>query len=106
MSIETSYGFRSAQAAWENANPYDSDCACDPLFQCMRCEELGTEGGECHECSEDWSEGENFPVFVEIDREDNEFNSSSSCRQHGGCGGCYSRHCEDCGGDYEPDYDD
>lgn len=43
MNIENSYGFRSAQAAWENANPFDSECTCaeDVLFVCDECGQHG-----------------------------------------------------------------
>ena len=107
MSIETSYGFRSAQAAWENATPYDSDCDCDPLFQCTRCEEYADEVGPCKECKdEDYEPQEGIGFCTQVEREDSTHNAKSSCPQHGYCTGCTSRNCEDCGGDYEPDYDD
>lgn len=108
MSIEQSYGFKSAQRAYENATPFDSDCACDPLYLCERCEEYSMEEGACSNCKDaDYDEEfHGLGICKQIDREDNEFGSSSSCRQHGGCGGCHSRWCEDCGGEYEPDYDD
>lgn len=90
MTIETSYGFRSAQAAWENATPYDGECICPPLFHCPECEEVLAEGETCDEKCE-------VPV-EEIPREDATVGAEQSCPQHGWCGGCSSRNCEDCNG--------
>ena len=55
MSIEQSYGFRSAQAAWENANPYDNDCTCIEAewFICNECGEEDPDAlwvRDCREC--------------------------------------------------------
>lgn len=53
MSLENSYGFRSAQSAFENFNPYDTDCDCEPLFRCEECETYTNEAGTCTECKDD-----------------------------------------------------
>jgi hypothetical protein len=52
MSIENSPGFRSAQAAWENANPFDGDCTCldDDLFICAECGEDAKKEMDCTVC--------------------------------------------------------
>jgi len=100
MSIETSYGFRSAQAAYENATPYDSDCDCDPLYVCQRCDEYSETEGPCKECEDKDYDPEAGPGYcARVDREDCDFNAKASCPRHGWCTGCTRRNCEDCGGD-------
>jgi hypothetical protein len=50
MSIENSYGFRSAQAAWENANPFDGECTCEgELFMCDECGQIVSARQACPE---------------------------------------------------------
>ena len=92
MTIETSYGFRSAQNAYENASPYDDECQCPQLYTCTVCEETLVEGDECEtpECA-------NAPLEP-IDREDSTEGAVQNCPRHGWCGGCSSRNCEDCNG--------
>jgi hypothetical protein len=77
MSIESSYGFRSAQAAWENANPYDSDCTCleDDLFICEECGEDANKEMDCTVC-----EGTIRKVSDDARREDY---PRTDCPQHG-----------------------
>lgn len=77
MSIETSYGFRSAQAAWENANPFDSDCTCleGELYACEECGDSEPSKGECLTCGIDREE-----VSDDTRREDY---PDGSCPQHG-----------------------
>lgn len=100
MSIETSYGFRSAQAAYEHATPFDTDCDCDPLYVCQRCGEYAEQEGPCKECAHVAYEPTEDPGYcAQVDREDCTFNATSSCPRHGFCTGCTSRHCEDCGGE-------
>jgi hypothetical protein len=70
-------GFASAERAWENANPFDNECDCPPLFMCPACDKYATEAGPC--CEED---GEQF-YFHQIDREDCEEFAAESCNQHG-----------------------
>lgn len=99
MTIETSYGFRSAQAAYENATPYDGECECPQLFKCNRCDELSTEGGTCKDaqCVADNVDEYGEPSVMEpIEREDEVFEALPGCRQHGGCTGCDRRSCADC----------
>lgn len=53
MSIEHSPGFRSAQAAYENATSFDSDCTCldDDMFICRECGHCDTpKEGDCPDC--------------------------------------------------------
>lgn len=95
MSIEQSYGFRSAQAAWENANPYDGECTCEgDGYVCDECGHIQDCGGTCPQvdCSNDFLRtmtaeeiAEHFP--------------NSNCPTHGFCTGCTRRWCEDCGGE-------
>lgn len=100
MSIETSYGFRSAQAAYENATPFDSDCACDPLYVCQRCESYAETEGPCKECEDDaYDEADGPGHCAQVDREDCTFNANSNCPRHGFCTGCTRSTCEDCGGE-------
>lgn len=98
MSIETSYGFRSAQAAWENANPYDNECTCEDLYRCPNCEATGLASVICKDCTPDIPVLAGVPTFeLElVDREDSQEEASQACPQHGWCGGCYSPKCEDC----------
>lgn len=93
MNIESSYGFRSAQNAWENASPYDDECPCPQLYMCPECGETLVEGDDCTETA----------VCVgaplkKIDREDSTEGAMQNCPSHGWCGGCSSRNCDDCNG--------
>lgn len=88
MSIETSYGFRSAQAAWENANPYDDECTCEG--EGLMCDECG----QACDCTEPECCG--FPMRELTQDEIAEHFPSQKCPQHGWCTGCYSPKCEDC----------
>lgn len=103
MSIESSYGFRSAQAAWENANPYDDDCTCEG--EGFICDECGHIAGEQTSCPD---QAENHPdeyvTLRPLDADEiPEHFPNQGCPRHGWCPGCTRRNCEDCGGD---DYDD
>lgn len=92
MSIENSYGFRSAQAAYENASPYDNDCDCPPLFRCENCETYSNVSMVCDECSEP---GEPVIRFEELDRDESTEGilTASSCNLHNH--NCTSRYCCD-----------
>jgi hypothetical protein len=96
MSIETSFGFRSAQAAWENANPYDGECTCEGEgYICDECGEV-SDSKTCPQRPEDCASG----VMREMTPEEvAEYTPSANCPQHGYCTGCYRRSCEDCGGE-------
>jgi hypothetical protein len=104
-------GFASAQRAYENMEPA-AGCDCPQLFQCQFCDEVTSEpvnGDQCpdKQCQEDNRENHGkVSLVVPIDREDSQIDAESGCSLHGWCTGCTSRNCEDCGGDYEPDYDD
>ena len=87
-------GFASAERAYENATPFDSDCDCPPLFMCPECDTYATEPGPC---CRDADDVEGF-YFEEIDREDCQEFALASCPRHGWCTGCASRNCEDCNG--------
>lgn len=91
-SLENSYGFRSAQAAYENASPYGNECDCPPLFRCENCETYANEGGTCTECSEP---GEPVSVFEELDRDESTEGilTDSRCNLHNH--NCTSRDCCD-----------
>jgi len=93
-------GFASAQRAWENMEPaYASDCDCPPMFLCERCDEYSLEAGACKNCKDEDFDAEDGPgVCVPVDREDSTFEANQNCAQHGWCGGCSSRNCEDCNG--------
>lgn len=105
MTIESSYGFRSAQSAFENASPYDDECECPQLFQCQRCDEVTSTPGPLGSCPDKacifdaaGDEDAPLPQVVPIDREDSTEGALQSCPRHGWCGGCSSRNCEDCNG--------
>jgi rubrerythrin len=95
VSIETSYGFRSAQAAYDNATPYDDECTCTEA-EWFICEDCGEENpdasnpGDCPLC-------DGFTRLM-TDEETVENHAKLGCPAHGGCGGCSSRYCEDCNG--------
>lgn len=97
MSIEQSYGFRSAQRAYDNATPFDGECTCEELFTCPECGEELAEGAACKERD---CEG---AVAEPTDRDGMTPGNDPKCPDHGYCTGCTSRHCEDCGGDYDED---
>lgn len=102
MSTDIIPGFTRAQAAWENANPYDSDCTCsdDDLYICEGCGEQSDKPAICPEgCTNDT---EMFPLSMReaTAEEKAELNPAQGCPAHGWCAGCTSRHCEDCGGGY------
>jgi hypothetical protein len=92
MSITSSYGFRSAQTAWENASPYGDECDCPPLFRCENCETYANEAGTCTECTE---QGEPEIVFEELDRDESTEGilTDSRCNLHNHV--CRSRDCCD-----------
>lgn len=94
MSIETSYGFLTAQAAYENATPYDGECACEESgwWTCDDCGHTQDAGGIC-------PEPEHAPPaeLRTMTREEiAESYPSQRCPEHGWCGGCSSRYCEEC----------
>jgi hypothetical protein len=84
-------GYASAQRAWENMEPaYAEDCTCDSRFECEECgddaftaADLGKEHVECVGAR-----------IVEVEHG----LTVASCREHGGCTGCFSKWCEDCNG--------
>jgi|GEM_PF-1820095 hypothetical protein len=73
-------GFASAERAWENANPYDSDCTCIEAewFICADCGEEdhdATYPRDCTQCDGD--------VRLMKDDEVIESHPKLSCPQHG-----------------------
>lgn len=90
MSLENSYGFRSAQSAYENASPYDNECDCPELFRCENCELYSTEAGTCTECTDASDE---LTVFEPLDRDESTEGilTESSCNLHNH--NCTSRDC-------------
>lgn len=70
-------GFASAERAWENANPFDSDCTCleGDLFICPNCGEDGDREQTCGVC---WSTIRQ--VSDDARREDY---PATNCPQHG-----------------------
>lgn len=87
-------GFNRAQAAYEAMEPPESSCDCPQLFQCLVCDEATTEPHKGTHCDIEECQGEVEP----IDREDSTEGALKNCPQHGWCGGCSSRWCEDCNG--------
>jgi hypothetical protein len=83
--ITSSYGFRSAQSAYENASPYDNECDCQPLFVCD-CGDFSLSAGTCTECNE---------AFAEVDRDESTEGilTEASCNLHNH--NCTSRDCCD-----------
>jgi len=92
MSIETSYGFRSAQAAYENANPFDGECTCEgDAFICDDCGEASDQSGQCPSLCPSRLRPMNMDEIAD-------HFPSQTCPRHGWCTGCTSRQCEDCNG--------
>ena len=81
MNIENSYGFRSAQAAWENANPFDSECTCaeDVLFVCDECGQISSARQPCPEM--DCSNTDFMRAMTP--HEVTEYYPADDCPQHG-----------------------
>lgn len=90
--IANSYGFRSAQAAFENASPYCGECDCVELFECGNCGEFATESKVCTECTED---GEPNIMFESVERTERTEGilTESGCDIHNHV--CRSRDCCD-----------
>lgn len=89
-------GFASAERAWENMEPaYDDGCLCDPRYECESCEwDDYTESDLGTACTYPDCDGDGVAKIVEV-----EYGTpTSGCREHGWCGGCSSRNCEDCNG--------
>lgn len=96
VSIETSYGFRSAQAAYDNATPFDGECNCEAeAFICDECGETSHTSKACPLPATDCAAGVMRAMTTE---EVAEHFPSQRCPVHGWCGGCSSRYCEDCNG--------
>lgn len=105
MSITSSYGFRSAQAAYENTNPYDNDCTCEGEgFVCDDCGHIADTPGTCPDTEENHPDDATQLRAIEADEVPDYF-PNANCRQHGWCTGCTRRNCEDCGGDDHDDRD-
>jgi hypothetical protein len=70
-------GFASAERAWENKNPFESDCTCleDDLYACPECGDSDSTKGECPNCHVDRQE-----VSDDTRREDY---PDFGCPQHG-----------------------
>ena len=79
MTIENSYGFRSAQAAWENANPFDSDCTCEAEgFMCDECGQIDDVKQTCPEL-----DCHNMDVMRAMTHEEaTEYFPADNCPQH------------------------
>lgn len=88
-------GFSSAERAYENRTPYDTECACEESgwWTCDDCGHNDDEAGTCPE--QECPAVDLRPMTAE---EIAEFFPSQSCPLHGWCGGCSSRYCEDCAG--------
>jgi hypothetical protein len=88
-------GFASAQRAYENKNPYDDECTCEDegYYTCDDCGHNDDAEGVCpnDECPA-------FDLRPMTSEEIAEHFPSQACPVHGWCGGCSSRHCEDCNG--------
>jgi hypothetical protein len=73
--IQDSYGFKSAQSAYENASPYGNECDCETLYRCDACGEYSLESGTCKQADcvyaikVDGNDPEDFRM-VEVDRDD------------------------------------
>lgn len=92
-------GFASAERAWENMEPaYAADCTCESRFECEECgdDKFTAEdvGKQCPDSQCGDPEDGRVARIVEVEHG----TIISSCREHGGCTGCYSRWCEDCNG--------
>ena len=96
MSITDSYGFRSAEAAYENANPFDGDCTCEGEgFVCDDCGHVADTAGPCPDTEENHPDDATELRAITTD-EVPEYFTSQKCPRHGWCTGCSSRQCADC----------
>lgn len=88
-------GFESAQRAYENATPFDNDCACEESgwYICDDCGHNNDAAGTCPE-----QECPTMNLRPMTPEEIAEYYPSQRCPRHGWCGGCSSRNCEDCNG--------
>lgn len=95
----TSYdGFNRAAQAYENEVPGEDLCICEPVVECPNCGTVYFEEDEqnifCSECDSD-GEGLIFPRPFTREAGDTRL-AEQGCPEHGWCGGCSSRKCEDC----------
>lgn len=90
-------GFARAQRAWENREPdWADECICEPRYECPDCgadhftaADVGTDCPD-PECSD----GGPVAKIATVEHG----TPVSGCREHGWCGGCTSRNCDDCNG--------
>ena len=90
--ITNSYGFRSAQAAYEAATPNGDECDCPELFECGNCGEFSTEAKVCTDCTEGSDEEWMFEAVERTEANEGEL-TDSRCNIHNH--NCTSRDCCD-----------
>lgn len=89
-------GFASAQRAYENMEPANTECDCEELFECENCDYMALEGGECPKCAEDSSDPEDGVMMMESVERTEHYEGTltdSRCDIHNHT--CTDRHCCD-----------
>ena len=88
-------GFASAQQAYENMEPANTDCDCETLYACSNCGEFSTEATECTECDQEENGYPEPSEMQEVERTE----ATEGILTDGGCNfhnhTCDSRHCCD-----------